>query len=126
MTFFVFVVKNIGFYDFMGLTKKKIQHPTGPTSSRSCGEFSEGDPHESTVETVESVEEEEEGGGAARVQRHVDGTLRGKDGFPVQLLQRSEFWDWYRPNETFLILKEKLKLVDVLNLDFDQNQNSKI
>ena len=40
--------------------KKKIQHPTGPTSSRSCGEFSEGDPHESTVETVESVEEEEE------------------------------------------------------------------
>jgi acetolactate synthase regulatory subunit len=33
--------------------------------------------------------------------------------------------DWYRPVETFLI-KEKLKLVDVLNLDIDQNQNSKI
>jgi hypothetical protein len=42
----------------MGLTKKYIQHPTGPTSSRSCGEFSEGDPHESTVESVEEEEEE--------------------------------------------------------------------
>jgi hypothetical protein len=40
----------------MGLTKKYIQHPTGPTSSRSCGEFSEGDPHESTVESVDEVE----------------------------------------------------------------------
>ena len=87
MTFFVFVVKNIGFLWFHGPHKKK--HP----ASHRPHLFPElwwifGGRSTRVYRGVRGG-----GGGAARVQRHVDGTLRGKDGFPVQLLQlRSEFW----------------------------------